>query len=645
MKAIDVSDKRVVNGIGDINQLAPFKYPWAWEYWLNGNKNHWTPLEVNMASDVMDYNHKLTPGEKHVFENVLAYLTTSDILAMRNIGLAVMEKITAPELQIYQARQVFDEALHCYIEGTEVLTDSGWIDFRSLKSHINVAQYNEDGTIEFVEPLGFTCDHFDGELIKFSSSVYESVVTANHRCVMFDKRDNNKLVIKKAEDFYPSNFDIPVAGKFVSKSVGAERKFTTMDKLRIAYQADGTLQNPDSNGMTGTGYRFSLKKLRKIDRLELILQELSIRYTMNIVTDGVTIINIPKNGLLLSKNFDWVDPYSINYDWARAFIDELTYWDGSRSSDSIGYSTTSESCYNFVSALGAMSGYRIGVSKSKTCADNDYWTVNFVDMSYVSGRSIEKTSFPYVGNVYSVGVPSTMLIVRYNDKITVSGNTWTYQHCIETLGLDQTEIYNRYRVVPAIRRKIDLSNRRLQFAMQSNLDLTDKHTLRQFAMSYLFFAAIFEGTWFYNGFTPVFALQRRGLMRGTGEQFQYIMRDEVMHASFGLRVVKTMLDEEELTLDLVEVAEMWSECYDAEHGYIQYILQTPILGYSVDLHMAQFKYIANRRMRQIGFPDPYPGSDDAIPWLDEQINTRKEKNFFETRVTEYQTGGSLNFDE
>ncbi len=80
-------DKRVINGSGDINQLAPFKYPWAWEFFLNANKNHWTPLDINMAQDVHDYHHNLSPAERHVYENVLAYLTTSDILAMRNIGL------------------------------------------------------------------------------------------------------------------------------------------------------------------------------------------------------------------------------------------------------------------------------------------------------------------------------------------------------------------------------------------------------------------------------------------------------------------------------------------------------------------------------------------------------------------------------
>ena len=104
---VRAEDKRVINGMADINQLAPFRYPWAWKYFLNANKNHWTPLDINMAQDIQDYRHRLTAAERHVYENVLAYLTTSDILAMRNIGLAVMEKMSAPELQIYQARQVY----------------------------------------------------------------------------------------------------------------------------------------------------------------------------------------------------------------------------------------------------------------------------------------------------------------------------------------------------------------------------------------------------------------------------------------------------------------------------------------------------------------------------------------------------------
>jgi ribonucleoside-diphosphate reductase beta chain len=331
---VNPEDKRVINGMTDINQLAPFKYPWAWEYFLNANKNHWTPLDINMAQDVHDYRHNLTMEERHVYENVLSYLTTSDILAMRNIGLAVMEKMSAPELQIYQARQVYEEALH----------------------------------------------------------------------------------------------------------------------------------------------------------------------------------------------------------------------------------------------------------------------------------------------------------------------TWTYQHCIETIGLDQSEIYNRYRVVPEINQKIQLANSRLDSVLRSDIDLRDKDELENFVMAYTFFGGIFEGCWFYNGFSPIFALQRRGLMKGTAEQLQYIMRDEVLHASFGIRVVKQIIKEENVKLDPRKVQQMWEEAEAAEETYASYILRDPILGYSKENHIGQFRFIANRRAKQLGHETPFPGAEATLPWLDEQANMRKEKNFFETKVTEYQTGGALKWD-
>lgn len=195
--------------------------------------------------------------------------------------------------------------------------------------------------------------------------------------------------------------------------------------------------------------------------------------------------------------------------------------------------------------------------------------------------------------------------------------------------------------MPAIHGKIALANRRLEKILVSDLDLTDRETLHEFALSYLFFAGIFEGCWFYNGFSPIFALQRRGLMKGTAEQFQYIMRDEVLHCAFGLRVIRELMREENLQLDPRAVAELWLEADAAEDAYARYILREAILGYSADLHMGQFRFVANRRARQMGLPEPFPGATATLPWLDEQANLRKEKNFFETRVTEYQTGGSL----
>jgi len=222
-------------------------------------------------------------------------------------------------------------------------------------------------------------------------------------------------------------------------------------------------------------------------------------------------------------------------------------------------------------------------------------------------------------------------------------HTWTYQHCIETIGLDQGEIYNRYRVVPEINRKIQITNRRLHSILRADIDLNDRDELTNFVMSYMFFAAVFEGCWFYNGFSPIFALQRQGLMKGTAEQLQYIMRDEVLHCAFGIRVVKQIFAENRITLDPAAIRQMWDEAEAAESDYARYILPRPIIGYSAENHVEQFRHTANRRARQLGLEEPFPGARNALPWLDEQANLRKEKNFFETRVTEYQTGGALSW--
>ncbi|MDA8120222.1 MAG: ribonucleotide-diphosphate reductase subunit beta [Gammaproteobacteria bacterium] len=342
---IRASDKRVVRGpssigrpqhVSDVNQLAPFKYPWAWDTYLRAQNNRWLPTEVGMGQDILTFKTKLSEADRHTYLNTLSFLSTADIMAMRNIGLAIMEKVTAPEITIYQSLQVQEEGIH----------------------------------------------------------------------------------------------------------------------------------------------------------------------------------------------------------------------------------------------------------------------------------------------------------------------TWTYQHCIESLNLDQGEIYNRYRVIPEIHQKIAIANERLHSVLRADIDLTDRDSLHDFLMAYSFFAAVFEGAWFYNGFTPVFALARRGLMTNTAEQFQYILRDEVEHAKFGINVVNEIVKEEGVALDPKAFQQMWEECEAAEDDYIRYVLPVPMVGYSASQHIEQFRYLANVRSRALNMKEPFPGAQNILTWLEEMSGgTRKEKNFFETRVTEYQSGGSLNWDD
>ncbi len=334
IEPVRAEDKRVINGLTDVNQLAPFKYPWAWNFFLNANKNHWSPLDVKMNQDVIDYNSALNDSEKHVIQHVMSYLTTSGILAMRNIGLAVMEKMTAPELQIYQARQIYEEALH----------------------------------------------------------------------------------------------------------------------------------------------------------------------------------------------------------------------------------------------------------------------------------------------------------------------TSAYQHCVEAIGLDQGDLYNRYRLIPEINQKIEMSNRYLDPVMRPDIDFNDKDELEQFTLAYLFFSAVFEGNWLYNGFSPIFSLQRRGLMKGTAEMLQYIMRDKALHCSFGLRAVRQIIDENQVKLDPVKVKNMWVEAEAAEQRYCDFIFKKPIAGYSADEHMEQHRYIANQRAKELNVIAPFPGAQCALPWLEQQMNVTNDADYQKESHTNEHEGGALSWD-
>jgi len=158
---------------------------------------------------------------------------------------------------------------------------------------------------------------------------------------------------------------------------------------------------------------------------------------------------------------------------------------------------------------------------------------------------------------------------------------------------------------------------------------------------------VFEGIFFYVGFVQILSMGRRNKMTGVAEQFQYILRDESMHMNFGIDVINQIKVEnpglwtDEFQLQIIELIR---EAVDLEVAYAHDTMPRGVLGLNANMFEDYLGFIANRRCAQIGLPEQYQDAANPFPWMSEVMDLQKEKNFFETRVTEYQTGGALSWD-
>ena len=226
-------------------------------------------------------------------------------------------------------------------------------------------------------------------------------------------------------------------------------------------------------------------------------------------------------------------------------------------------------------------------------------------------------------------------------------HTHAYQYVIESLGLDEAAVFNMYREVPAIHDKAAFE---LQFTEEladasfvTGTQATDQRLLRNLIGFYV----IMEGIFFYVGFVQMLSLGRRNKMVGAAEQFQYILRDESMHANFGIDVINQIRQENPglWTAEFQrDVADLIDQAVELEHRYALDTMPRGVLGLNADMFREYLRFIANRRSRQIGLSEPYAGAGNPFPWMSEMLDLNKERNFFETRVIEYQTGGALKWD-
>jgi ribonucleoside-diphosphate reductase beta chain len=224
-------------------------------------------------------------------------------------------------------------------------------------------------------------------------------------------------------------------------------------------------------------------------------------------------------------------------------------------------------------------------------------------------------------------------------------HTDTFIYCCDSLGFDPEYLYGMYDRVPSIKEKDEFVVDLTRVINKDGFTIETDEDLRNFLRDLVGFYVIMEGIFFYAGFAMMLGLKRQKKMVGVGQQFEYIMRDESLHLGFGIDLINQVRSENPgVWTDEFgdEVIDLITEAVELEKIYAYEACPDEILGMSSEQFAEYVEHIADRRLGQLDLPEQY-GTDNPFPWMSEQVDLNKEKNFFETQVTEYQSGGSLNW--
>jgi len=209
-------------------------------------------------------------------------------------------------------------------------------------------------------------------------------------------------------------------------------------------------------------------------------------------------------------------------------------------------------------------------------------------------------------------------------------HTHAYQYIVESLGLDESEIFNAYNEVPSIREKDQFLIPFIDAISDPNFHTGTPEADQKLLKSLIVFACLMEGLFFYVGFTQILALGRQNKMTGAAEQYQYILRDESMHCNFGIDLINQLkLENPGLwTAEFkAEIKALFMRAVELEYKYAEDTMPRGVLGMNASMFKGYLRYIANRRAQQIGLETLFPNEENPFPWMSEMIDLKKERNF------------------
>ena len=432
--------------------FKPFNYPWAFDAFLESEKMHWLHSEVPMIEDVNDWKNKLTESEKKFLTHIFRFFTQGDIDVAGAYVSNYLPVFPQPEIRMMLASFA---ARECFDDKTEVLTNDGWKLFSKLTNHDKVAQFNIDSReITFEKPLDYIEKPYVGKLHHYKNTRTDICVTPKHRLLLINPHTRSIQLNESRAGKWGRNFLYPVNG-----TVKGNSKLSTLERLLIAIQADGTLKYANTSDLSRVDDKsicFTLKKERKINRLISYLNELELNVNPLYQEDGMTKFNFSLSKLVSSeifksiKDFRFFELSKIDTQKANEIIEEILFWDGS-TVNTLSYFNTNENAVNNIQAIATLSDYgctkgiNYGPRKVKILNnkhETDAKTCYVLTFTKEDVRTYpHRKEIDYDGIVYCVTMPEGTLVTRRNGLVSIQGNCIhiaAYSHLIETLGMPET---------------------------------------------------------------------------------------------------------------------------------------------------------------------------------------------------------------
>jgi len=394
----------------------------ASRYFYNEPKNEVCINSVNASEHSVSTTKIFTVGEQQMISDWLKDFPVGIVSIVSDtfdLWKLITKYLVALREEIINRNGKVVVRPDCYSEDTLILTPEGWKQFNQLTPNSLVAQVNEDGSYSFVKPLKIVNEEYNGTMFHFKDfhGKMDLIVTPNHRIVY---KQFDKWKVDFAEDCKPNNHT-----KSFIRGAKAENKhqiLTNSERLNIAFQADGSKCTD-----TEKNIRFSFSKIRKIERLKDLLDEMKLSYKEYKLNDGRVEINVDYPLIKVSKNFDWVVTSNLCSNWCQEFIEELSHWDSCiRNKNKIKFDTTNFSVSQVVELIALSAGY--GCLTSKYSDDrkekfSDVYTSHILLNNKLGGQSVSVEEIQYDGRIVCVTVPTGKIVVKRNRCTMVCGNS------------------------------------------------------------------------------------------------------------------------------------------------------------------------------------------------------------------------------